>query len=95
MEAATFVVGEEIYSQGISGEGITMKVVELLENDGLRVKLTEVNWYWAKQGVIVDSEHVLVKRTVYDFTVWNFKDNSLPHFHLKVAPNGFRIFRNN
>lgn len=90
MKTDKFTVGEVVQSDGSKGSGISFVVLELLENQKLRVKLTEVSDFWKEQGVSVDQECIL-EHIKGGNEEWTFEDMRLPWFVLSIK-NGEKRF---
>ncbi len=86
-----FEVGEVVNSDGNIGCGINFEVTELLEDCGLRIKLTEVDEIWATQGVAVGQEYILDHQNNESKEWWIFRNSTLPWFILSIN-NGEKRF---
>lgn len=92
MKTDKFAVGEVVNSDGHIGSGVNFEVIELLEDQNLRIKLTKVNGFWVQRGLRVEQEHVLEHIVFRGQDYWVFQDKSLPQFALSIDPDGKKKF---
>ncbi len=91
MKTNKFEVGEKIESGDITG-GVDLEILELLADQGLKVKLTCVDAYWSQRGLRVGDEHVLQYHHEVSRGRWSFADESLPYFNLYIGRGGNKVF---